>query len=137
MIAAITMPLIAFAVLFAEATLLILFGRYVGFGVAFLEIILTGVLGVSLIIRMTRKRFQPAQLVGLFLHAGKHALQTRDPMEWFMFACLLFIVPGLLTDVLGAVFMVRFILHSGSTWVPRRPPSDSIDVEFDVKDDDN
>jgi UPF0716 protein FxsA len=130
------MPLLGFVLLFLELTLLILFGRGVGFGVAFLEIILTGVLGVSLMFRVGRKSFQPAQFVGLFLHAGKHALSTRDPMEWFMFGCLLLIIPGLLTDLLGAIFMVRFILHGGALWSPRTK-QDSIEVEFDVRDDDS
>lgn len=130
------MPLLGFVLLFLELTLLILFGRSVGFGVAFLEVVLTGVLGVWLIFRIARKRFQPAQFVGLFLHAGKHALSTRDPMEWFMFGCLLLIIPGLLTDLLGVVFLIRFILHGGALWSPRAK-QDAIDVEFDVRDDDN
>ena len=130
------MPLLGFVLLFLELTLLILFGRGVGFGVTLLEVILTGVLGVSLIIRVARKRFQPAQFVGLFLHAGKHALSTRDPMEWFMFGCLLLIIPGFLTDLVGIVFIVRFILASGALGSPRTK-QDSIDVEFDVRDEDN
>jgi len=130
------MPSLAIVVLFLEITLLILFGRGIGFGVAFLEVILTGVLGISLMVRVGRKSFQPAQLIGVFLHSGRTALSSRNPMEWFLFGCLLLIIPGLLTDLVGIVFIVRFILARGTLGSPRTK-QDSIDVEFDVQDNDS
>ena len=53
-----------------------------------------------------------------------------------MFGCLLLIIPGLLSDLVGIIFIVRFILAGGAVGSPRTK-QDSIDVEFDVRDEDS
>ena len=55
-------------------------------------------------------------------------------MEWLLFGSLLLIIPGILTDILGLIFIARFFVRGRS---PGQPPSssDSIDIEFDVHDD--
>ena len=128
------MPLLGFVLLFLELTLLILVGQSIGIGLVFAQVVLTGILGSWLMVAIGRTAFQPAQLIGLFLHATRSRGSSRSPTEWLLLGCLLLIIPGILTDIAGLVFIVRFFLSGG----PQRQPSeesDSIDVEFDVHDD--
>ncbi|MFC2082686.1 FxsA family protein [Candidatus Bipolaricaulota bacterium] len=128
------MPLLGFALLFLELTLLIVVGQGIGIGFMFLYVLLTGVLGAWLMIAVGRTAFQPAQLIGLFLHATKSRDSARSPAEGLLLGCLLLIIPGILTDIAGLVLIARFFIRRGS---PRQSSSDSnsIDIEFDVRDD--
>jgi len=130
----IIMPLLGFVLLFLELVLLIKLGQGIGGGLVFAEILLSGFLGYSLMRFVGRTAFQPAQLIGVFLHAAGSGFSSRKPVEWLLFGSLLLIIPGILTDIVGLVFIARFFVRGGSV---RRPPSDpnSIDVEFDVHDD--
>lgn len=128
------MPLLGFVILFLELTLLILFGQRVGFTVLFAEVLLSGVAGYSLMRFAGRMAFQPAQLIGVFLHGMGSAFSSRKPVEWLLFGSLLLIIPGLLSDILGLVFIIRFFARRGSLSHPSSD-SESIDIEFDVRDD--
>ena len=129
----IIMPLLGFVLLFLELALLIKLGQGIGGGLVFAEIVLSGVLGYSMMRLVGRTAFQPAQLIGVFLHAAGKGFSKRKPVEWLLFGSLLLVIPGILTDIVGLVFIARFFVRSGSL---RQPPSspDSIDVEFDVQD---
>ena len=133
-IAAIIMPLLGFVLLFLELVLLIKLGQGIGGGLIFAEILLSGFLGYSLMRFVGRTVFQPAQLIGMFLHAAGSGFSSRKPVERLLFGSLLLIIPGILTDILGLIFIARFFVRGRSL---RQPPSssDSIDVEFDVHDD--
>ena len=128
------MPLLGFVLLFLELFLLIKLGQGIGGGFVFVEILLSGFLGYSLMRFAGRTAFQPAQLLGVFLHGIGSGFSARKPVEWLLFGSLLLIIPGILTDIVGLVFIARFFVRGGSL---RQPPSspDSIDVEFDVHDD--
>ncbi len=128
------MPLLGFVFLFLEFFVFIAVARAIGVGPLFGEIILTGVAGYALIRFMARTAFQPAQLIGLFLHAVGPKSPTRRPAEWLLFGSLLLLIPGIVTDVLGLFFVIGYFLRRGPL---RQPPSksDSIDIEFDVRDD--
>ncbi|MCK5585672.1 FxsA family protein, partial [Candidatus Bipolaricaulota bacterium] len=114
--------------------LLIKLGQGIGGGLMFVEILLSGFLGYSLMRFVGRTVFQPAQLIGVFLHALGSGFSSRKPVELLLFGSLLLIIPGILTDILGLIFIARFFVRGGSL---RQPPSssDSIDIEFDVHDD--
>ncbi|MFC2078740.1 FxsA family protein [Candidatus Bipolaricaulota bacterium] len=128
------MPLLGFVLLFLELTLLIVVGQRIGIGLVFAEVVLSGILGSWLMFTVGRTAFQPAQLIGLFLHATRSRRSSRSPMEWLLFGCLLIIIPGILTDIAGLVFVSRFFMRRGPQ---SQSPADSstIDVEFDVHDD--
>ncbi len=130
----IIMPLLGFVLLFLELALLIKLGQGIGGGLVFAEIVLSGVLGYSMMRLVGRTAFQPAQLIGVFLHAAGAGFSSRKPVEWLLFGSLLLIIPGILTDIVGLVFIARFFVRGNSQ---RQSPeeSDSIDVEFDVQDD--
>lgn len=130
----IIMPLLGFVLLFLELVLLIKLGQGIGGGLVFAEIVLSGFLGYSLMRFLGRTVFQPAQLIGVFLHAVGSGFSSRKPVELLLFGSLLLIIPGILTDILGLIFIARFLVRSSSL---RQPPSssDSIDIEFDVHDD--
>ncbi|MCK5246508.1 FxsA family protein [Candidatus Bipolaricaulota bacterium] len=130
----IIMPLLGFVLLFLELVLLIKLGQGIGGGLVFAEIVLSGLLGYSLMRFVGRTVFQPAQLIGVFLHAVGSGFSSRKPVELLLFGSLLLIIPGILTDILGLIFIARFFVRGGSL---RQPPSssDSIDIEFDVHDD--
>lgn len=132
--AAVIMPLLGFVLLFLELTLLILLGRGLGFGMLFAEVLLSGFVGYSVMRFAGRTVFQPAQLIGVFLHGIGSGFSSRKPVEQLLFGSLLLIIPGILTDIAGLVFIARYLARGGSL---RHPPSeaDSIDVEFDVQDD--
>ncbi|TFH09144.1 MAG: hypothetical protein E4H08_06350 [Candidatus Atribacteria bacterium] len=128
------MPLLGFVVLFLELTLLILFGQRVGFGLLFIEVLLSGIAGFSLMRFAGRTAFQPAQLIGVFLHGIGSGFSARKPVEWLLFGSLLLIIPGLLTDILGLIFIIRFFARRGSLHHPSSD-SNSIDIDFDIRDD--
>ena len=132
------MPYLGFVLIFLEFALLILLGRGLGFPVLFAEILLSGFIGYSLMRFAGRTAFQPAQLIGVFLHATSKGFSSRKPIEQLLFGSLFLIIPGLLTDMLGLMLIGRYLLNGGSL---RQSPSgsnfdsNSIDVDFEVKDD--
>ena len=132
--ATIIMPLLGFVLLFLELFLLIKLGQGIGGGLVLAEILLSGFLGYSLMRLGGRTVFQPAQLIGVFLHGVGSGFSSRKPVEWLLFGSLLLIIPGILTDIIGLIFIARFFVRGNSQ---RQSPeeSDSIDVEFDVQDD--
>jgi UPF0716 protein FxsA len=129
----IIMPLFGFALLFLELFLLIVVSQAIGFGLVFAEIVLSVFIGLSLMRFAGRAAFQPAQLIGVFLHGLGSGFSMKEPIQLLLFGSLLLIIPGFATDVLGIVFIARFFLQRGST--PQSSDDDSIDVEFDVRDD--
>ena len=131
----IIMPLFGFALLFLELFLLIVVSQAIGFGLVFAEIVLSVFIGLSLMRFAGRTAFQPAQLIGVFLHGLGSGFSMKEPIQQLLFGSLLLIIPGFVTDLLGIVFIARFFLQRGS--IPQSPEeSESIDVEFDVRDDD-
>ncbi len=130
----IIMPLLRFALLFLELFLLIVTSQAIGFGLVFMEIVLTVFVGLSLMRFAGRTAFQPAQLIGVFLHGLGSGFSMKDPIQQLLFGSLLLIIPGFATDILGTVFIARFFLQRSSP-SQSSDSSDSIDVEFDVRDD--
>lgn len=130
------MPLLGFVLLFLELFLLIVVSQAIGFAVVFAEIVLSVFAGLSLMRFAGRTAFQPAQLIGVFLHGLGSGFSMKKPIQQLLFGSLLLIIPGFATDILGIVFIARYLTSGGSL---RHPPtesdSESIDVEFDVKDD--
>jgi len=129
------MPLLGFVLLFLELFLLIKLGQGVGFVLVLAEILGSGFIGYSLMRFAGRTAFQPAQLIGMFLHGIGSNFSARKPVQQLLFGSLLLIVPGILTDILGLVLIARFFVRRGSQ--PQSSEGEnSIDVEFDVQDDD-
>jgi UPF0716 family protein affecting phage T7 exclusion len=133
-------PTLGFVWLFLEFFLLIVTAGAIGFGAMLAEILLSGFVGYLLMRFAGRTLFQPAQLIGVFLHATGNAFLSRKPIEWLLLGSLLLIIPGFLSDLVGLVLVARWALHRGPHG---HPPSDIdsvdsevIDVEFDVRDDD-
>jgi UPF0716 family protein affecting phage T7 exclusion len=132
----IIMPLLGFALLFLELFLLIVISQAIGFAVVFAEIVLTVFAGLALMRFAGRTAFQPAQLIGVFLHGLGSGFSMKKPIEQLLFGSLLLIIPGFATDILGIAFIARFFLQRGPQ--PQSSnESESIDVEFDVRDDDH
>ena len=132
------MPFAGFVLLFLELYLLITLGARIGFGLMLAEILLTGVLGYWVMRRVGRTAFQPAQLIGVFLHAVGRGMATRRPIEWLLLGGLLLIIPGILTDILGLVLVASFLGRIGRDRQSHQSTSTSepIDIEFDIRDDD-
>jgi len=131
---AILMPLLGFVLLFLELFLLIKLGQGVGFVLVLAEILGSGFIGYSLMRFAGRTVFQPAQLIGMFLHGIGSGFSARKPAQQLLFGSLLLIVPGILTDTLGLILIARFFVLRGSQRQPSEE-SDSIDIEFDIRDD--
>lgn len=130
----ILMPLLGFVLLFLELFLLIVVSQANGFGLVFAEIVLSLFIGLSLMRFAGQTAFQPAQLIGVFLHGLGSGFSTKKPIQKLLFGSLLLIIPGFATDILGIVFIARFFLQRDSQ--PQSPEkSEPIDVEFDVRDD--
>ena len=131
----IIMPLFGFALLFLELFLLIVVSQAIGFGLVFAEIVLSVFIGLSLMRFAGRTTFQPAQLIGVFLHGLGSGFSMKQPIQQLLFGSLLLIIPGFATDIMGAVFVIRFFLQPSSSKPHSSEDQDSIDVEFDVRDD--
>ena len=131
----IIMPLLGFALLFLELFLLIVISQAIGFAVVFAEIVLTVFAGLSVMRFAGRTAFQPAQLIGVFLHGLGSGFSMKEPIQQLLFGSLLLVIPGFATDILGIVFIARFFLQRGLK-PQSSEESESIDVEFDVRDDD-
>ena len=131
----IIMPTLGFVLLFLELFLLIVISQAIGFGIVFAEIVLSVFAGLSLMRFAGRTAFQPAQLIGVFLHGLGSGFSMKKPIQQLLFGSLLLIIPGFVTDILGVVFIARFFLQRGSQPQDTSEDPDSIDVEFDVRDD--
>jgi len=129
------MPTLGFVLLFLELFLLIVISQAIGFGIVFAEIVLSVFAGLSLMRFAGRTAFQPAQLIGVFLHGLGSGFSMKKPIQQLLFGSLLLIIPGFVTDILGVVFIARFFLQRGSQPQDTSEDPDSIDVEFDVRDD--
>ena len=126
------MPLIAFVLLAAEIALLIKFGQAVRGGVVFLEILLTGALGVLLLRMAGRSVFEPARLIELLTRRPTRNLVQS--LGLLFLGGLLLLIPGLLSDAAGLALVAGFFLQGGRA--SRKRPEDprTIDVEFEVQD---
>ena len=127
------MPLIAFVALALEIALLIKFGQVVGAGPVFLEILLTGGLGVLLLRTAGRSVFEPARLIELLMRPPTRALVQS--LGLLFLGGLLVLIPGLLSDAFGLVLVLRFFLQGGRRRRARPEESDTIDVKFHVHED--
>jgi len=128
------MPLLGFALLFFELFVLFISSQAIGFAVVMAEVVLSILAGLSLMRFAGRTAFQPAQLIGVFLHGLGSGFSMKEPIQQLLFGSLLLIIPGFVTDILGLVFVARFFLSRGSK-PQSREQSKSIDVDFDVRDD--
>ena len=127
------MPFLSFVLLCAEIALLIKFAQTVGGGPVFLEILLTGGLGILLLRMAGRSVFDPARLLELFMRRPTRGLVQS--LGLLFLGGLLLLIPGLLSDAVGLMLVVRFFLQRGRA--PRRHPDDpdTIDIDFHVHED--
>jgi UPF0716 protein FxsA len=126
------MPLITFVLLCAEIALLIKFAQAVGGGIVLLEILGTAALGVLLFRMAGRSVFEPARVIELMTRRP-----TRDlinSLGLLFLGGLLLLIPGLLSDAVGIVLVVRFLLQGGRPSRERATDPNAIDVEFQVHD---
>lgn len=127
------MPFLSFVLLCAEIALLIKFAQAVGGGPVFLEILLTGGLGILLLRMAGRSVFDPARLLELFMRRPTRGLVHS--LGLLFLGGLLLLIPGLLSDAVGLILVVRFFLQGGRA--PRKRPDDpdTIDIDFHVHED--
>jgi len=126
------MPLITFVLLCAEIALLIKFAQAVGGGIVLLEILATAVLGVLLFRMAGRSVFDPARVIELMTRRPTRALVQS--LGLLFLGGLLLLIPGLLSDVVGIVLVVRFLLQGGRPSRERPTDPNTIDVEYRVHD---
>ena len=124
------MPFITFVLLCAEIALLIKFGQAVGGFLTLVEILLTGGIGLLLLRMAGRSVFEPARLIELMTRRPTRGLVQS--LGLLFLGGLLLLVPGLLSDVVGAAFVVRFFLQGGRPSRDRRVDPDTIDIDFQV-----
>ena len=124
------MPFLLFVVVCAEIALLIKFAQTVGGGPVFLEILLTGGLGILLLRSAGRSVFDPARVIELLSRRPTRGLVQS--LGLLFLGGLLLLIPGLLSDAAGLVLVIRFFFQKGRT--PRRRPDDpdTIDIDFHV-----
>jgi len=125
------MPLITFMLLAAEIALLIKFGQAVGGGVVFLEILLTGGLGLLLLRMAGRSVFEPARLIELLTRRPTRNLVQS--LGLLFLGGLLLLIPGLLSDAVGLALVATFFLQGGRPSRRRPDEPDTIDIEFEVQ----
>jgi UPF0716 protein FxsA len=124
------MPFLSFVLLCAEIALLIKFAQAVGGGTVLLEILLTGVLGILLLRMAGRSVFNPAGVIELLMRRPIRNLVQS--LGLLFLGGLLLLIPGLLSDAVGLILVVRFFLQGGRG--PRKRPDDpdTIDIDFHV-----
>jgi UPF0716 protein FxsA len=127
------MPFLLFVLLCAEIALLIKFGQAVGGGPVFLEILLTGGLGILFLRSAGQSIFEPARVIDLL--SRRPTRNLVQSLGSLFLGGLLLLIPGLLSDAVGLILVLRFFLQRGRA--PRRRPDDphTIDVDFHVHDD--
>lgn len=125
------MPILTFVFLCAEIVLLAKLAQTTGGLGVLIEILVTGLVGYGLLRSAGRRMVRTETLIELLL---RPAASLRRPGWSLVLAGILFLVPGVLTDVIGLVLVVRHLT------TPSRPtPSDEpdvIDVEYEVRDND-
>ena len=130
------MPLITFIALCIEIAVLIKFGQAFGGVPVLLEILLSGALGILFLRKAGRSVFEPGRLIELLTRRP-----TRDLLQalgLLFFGGLLLLIPGLLSDIVGFVLVVRFFLQGGGRVSEQRSEDpETIDVEFRVHEDDS
>lgn len=126
------MPLVAFVLLCAEIALLIKFGQAVGGAAVLLEILISGGLGFLLVRSAGRSVFEPARVIELLARPTRTLVQS---LGLLFLGGLLLLLPGLMSDVVGAVLVVRFFGRRLRSPRARPPAPNTIDVEFEVHDD--
>ena len=132
------MPILVFALLCIEAVLLIKLGQSTGGTLVLAEILVSGILGYGLLRLTGRAMVQTQDFIDLLVRP-REAFK-RSGWQLLIAAILLFL-PGILTDVIGLVLLVRHFMSGGSLSRPRssgRDPRnpDVIDVEFQIDEDD-
>ena len=126
------MPLFAFVLLCAEIAVLIKFAQAVGGAPVLLEILVTAGLGILFLRMAGRSVFEPARLIELLTR-----FPTRNRIQslgLLLLGGILLVIPGLLSDVVGLLLVARFFLRGGRTPRPSQQESDTIDIEFEVRD---
>ena len=128
------MPLVLFAVACVEVVGLIRVGRVIGGMPVWGLIILTAVLGLT-ILRLKGGPAVTSIVVSLF--AGRltpRQLLHRRELSMLLGGILL-IAPGLLTDALGCALVIRYLFTRRGPQRSVKEERDAIDVEFKVHDD--
>jgi len=128
------LPVVLFAVACIEVIGLIRIGLVIGGMPVLGLILLTAVLGLT-ILRLKGGPAVTSMVVSLF--AGrltpKQLLRRRELSV--LLGGILLIVPGLLTDALGCVFVIRYLFTRRDPQRFGKEERDAIDVEFKVHDD--
>ena len=127
------MPFLFFVLLCAEIALLIKFTQTVGGAPVFLEILLTGGLGILLLRMAGRSVFKPGRVVELLSRRPTRSL--IQSLGLVFLGGLLLLIPGLLSDAAGLVLVLRFFLKGGRAPRERPDDSDTIDIDFHVHED--
>jgi len=130
------MPMLILLLLFAEIAILIKLGQAVGGTALLVELLASGVLGWILLRLAGRAVARTRDLIGMMADPREYV--RRSGLTLFP-AGVLLILPGILSDILGIVLAVRFLIGRGRTAArrPRNEASDVIDVEYRVHDDDS
>lgn len=124
------MPLILFLLACAEIVGLIKIGQVIGGGSIFGEILLSAVLGI-IVLQMGGRTVLRHLAVGVFV--GRLSLRTLLRRELSLFlAGVLLLFPGLLSDAVGLLLLVRYVFTRGESRTPRSPERDVIDVPYEV-----
>ena len=128
------MPMIVLLLFFAEIAILIKLGQAIGGGPVLLEIVGTALLGWGCFRLAGRAVARTDELIALLANPGRYIRRSG----WSLFlAGILLIVPGILSDVVGLAFAVRFLLTRTRYARPRPTSTDPgvIDVEYRVHED--
>jgi UPF0716 protein FxsA len=127
------MPFLLFVLLCAEIALLIKFGQAVGGAPVFLEILLSGGLGILFLRSAGRSVFESARVIELL--SRRPTRNLVQSLGLLFLGGLLLLIPGLLSDAVGLLLVVRFFLQRGRTSRGSSDDPDTIDVDFHVHDD--
>lgn len=126
------MLIILFIIACIEVASLIKLGQAIGGGPVLGVIILTAVLGLTLLRLGGRATFSK-----LAANAFAGRLSATDLLRRelsLLLAGILLIVPGLLTDAAGIAFLGRYFLSRFPSHRPKSKEGDVIDVEYQVHD---
>ena len=126
-----TVPVLIFVFACLELFIMIEIGQLIGPGPIFGEILLTGIVGVVLL-QISFGRAISGMIVQLF--AGRFTIRDllRRRELILLLAGLLFLLPGIISDIGGLVLIGRYLLSRARKVPP--PENDVIDVEYEVHD---
>lgn len=124
------MPFLSFVLLCAEIAVLIKFAQAVGGAPVFLEILLTGGLGILLLRMAGRSVINPAGVIELLMRRPIRNLVQS--LGLLFLGGLLLLIPGLLSDAVGLILVARFFLQRGRAPRARPDDPDTIDIDFHV-----